>query len=479
MPFHNRAYELADLRRILASRRPELIIIYGRRGVGKSALVAEAFAATPHLFYQATTRALPHQLEDLTAALASYAPELVVSGRLTSFDAFLSAVGQIARLRSTEPVVLVLDELPYLAQVDPSIPTELQRWWDGVRQAGLPNLKVFLLGSLVSWMEEHTLSERGPLHNRRTGQLHLESMGYEEAALFYPGYTATDRISAYAIWGGLPSYLTEIDPDLDVWTNVLERVLNPVSRLADEPMWLRFSDLRAEASYSSALRAIAGGFHRPSEIAKAIGKTRADEVMYTLDQLCQLRLVRRVVPIHELNARHTRHSLYQVEDHYVAFWYRFVDRLRHMLATRRFADALSQIRQGFDKYVSERAFEDVCRQYVASGRVLTEQGEMLDHDAVGSWWTGDAERMDELDVVAARDGHAVLVGECKWSSGPCDARDLHGLDAALRKAASDIDPVARPYRALFSRAGFDPELLALASDPAERVLLVSPEGLYS
>lgn len=478
MPFFNRERELAIIAEFIASRRPELIIVYGRRGVGKSALLAEALSQRPHLYYQATTRTLPQQLEDLTAALRAFAPDAVMPGVLPSLEAMLDALAQIARSKSGEPVIVVIDELPYLAQADPATATVLQRWWDDLRRRGVTNVKLFLLGSLVSWMEEQTLSERGPLHNRRTGQIKLEPLGYRDAALFYPRYSAHDRIAAYAIWGGMPSYLEEVDPESDLWNNIRDGILRPSARLAEEPTWLRFSDLRNDALYSSILRAIALGEHRPGKIARAVGKGRADDVAFQLERLCDLRLVQRVVPLHEADQVRSRQALYVLADHYVAFWYRFVDRLRHLLGMRRYDEALSRIQEEFDHYVSERAFEDVCRQFLWQARAAERLPAHLRFDAVGSWWVAKEDVQDEVDIVAMEGGRAVLVGECKWSRQPMDRRDLDGLGAAMRKATADLRPIDRPWKALFSRSGFNAELRALAKDPEERLLLFTPDDLY-
>lgn len=97
-------------------------------------------------------------------------------------------------------------------------------------------------------MEENTLSEHGALHNRRTGQILLEPLEYAGAAEFYPRYIPEGRVAAYAIWGGMPSYLAEIDPDAPLWENVRESILRPGARLADDAQWLRFTDLRSDAS---------------------------------------------------------------------------------------------------------------------------------------------------------------------------------------------------------------------------------------
>lgn len=478
MRFVNRQLELAELAHFLESGRPELVILYGRRGIGKSSLVAEALAGRAHFYYQATTRALPQQLEDLTAALRTFAPEAVLPGTVSSPEALLDALVQIAVARTGTPVIAVIDELPYMAEVDPALPTVLQRWWDGVRARGILNLKVFLLGSMVTWMEEQTLSERGPLYNRRTGQLRVDPLGYREAALFYPDYGPEDRIAGFAIWGGMPSYLESIAPERSLWENVRETVLRPGARLADEPSWLRFSDLRNDALYGSVLRAIAQGAHRPGKIARAVGRSRADDVAFPLSRLCDLRLVERVVPVHERHWASSRQALYLLADHYLAFWYRFVDRLRHLLALRRNDEALDRIKEDFDQYVSRWAFEDVCRQFLWQAAATGRLPKDLRFDETGSWWTAKEEVQDEIDVVAMQGGRAVLVGECKWSLQPVGARDLEGLTAALRRAHDDLEPLDRPWRALFSRSGFEPELGQRAEDPAERLLLLRPDDLY-
>jgi AAA+ ATPase superfamily predicted ATPase len=478
MPFHNRELELSSIDQILASRRSELIIVYGRRGAGKSALLAEALRNRPHLYYQATIRAVSQQLEDLTAALRTYAPGLIVAGALPSFEEFLEALAGIAIARPDQPSIIVVDELPYLAQADPAIPTVIQLWWDGIRRRDVRNLKVFLLGSQVSWMEENTLTGRAPLHNRRTGQLKIDPLGYAEAALFYPAYSADERLAAYAIWGGLPSYVEEIDPERTLWENVREGVLRPSARLADEPTWLRFTDLRDDALYSSILRAIAEGNHRPSMIARAVGRERAEDVIYALDRLADLRLVQRVVPIHQIHQARSRQALYLLSDQYVAFWYRFVDRLRHLTGLNRLDEAIESIRSTFDHYVSETAFEAICRQYVWRARAHGFFPSELALDTVGSWWAASQEVQDQIDVVATDRGRTVLVGECKWSRQPIDSRDLDGLLAALRKAGSDLNPIDRPWRALFSRSGFTDDLRDMAAEPGSRLLLVTPEDLY-
>jgi AAA+ ATPase superfamily predicted ATPase len=209
-----------------------------------------------------------------------------------------------------------------------------------------------------------------------------------------------------------------------------------------------------------------------------VGKNRADDVAFPLSRLVDLRLVERVVPVHQRRLASSRQALYLLADHYVAFWYRFVDRLRHLLALRRYDEALERIKEGFDQYVSRWALEDLCRQFLWQAAAADRLPRELQFDETGSWWIARDEVQDEIDVVAMQGGRAVLAGECKWSVRPVGGRELEGLTAALRKAHEDLQPIDRPWRALFSRSGFEPDLARRAEDPAERLLLVGPRDLY-
>jgi uncharacterized protein len=479
-PFYNRAGELTDIRRAVESPRAEMVIVYGRRGVGKSRLLATALNSYHPFFYEATLRVVADQLEDLGAGLRAYAPETVI-GRPQSVDEVLEALAHYASVTPERPAVWIFDELPWLDQAVPGIATTIKQWWDRRIRGRLHNVKLFLAGSLVSWMRAQTLDEAGPLHNRRTRQLLLRPLDYVDASHFYPGYPATAKVETYAVFGGMPNYLASLQPDMDLWQNVAQLMLDPTARLAEEPEWYRYGDLRGDAIYASILRAIASGQRRPSDIARAVGRTSASDVAFQIDRLREFGLVEREVPIHEAQAERSARALYRLADHYVAFWYRYVDRLRHFITLRRPDLALQEIRATFEHYVSAPAFEDVCRQYVrraaAAGALPTD----LLGAAVGSWWTGRGmpAESDQLDVVSMRDGRTLCVGESKWSESPVGRRALDGLHLALRRAHDDLRPIDRPWRALFSKSGFTPELLELARDPAERLLLVTPEDQYS
>jgi AAA+ ATPase superfamily predicted ATPase len=335
-PFHNRDRERRSLHEALRSSRSELIILYGRRGVGKSALLRDVLHAEgiPFLYYRAVRRTLPLQLTALTDAFRSAFPEVFLPQPFASTTVFLEALIHAAEARlqrgDTVPVCAVIDELPYLADVDPGLLTVLQHFWDDNKRR--PNLKVFLAGSYLSFMERQVLDESAPLYNRRTGAMKLEPMDYAEAALFFPEYSPEEKMAAYAMLGGMPSYLEQFDPTKGLRENALATILRPNTYLSQEPDWLLLEDLRRDVIHGSILRAVARGERKPSDIARAIGKDSAQDIAQQLVTLQELGLILREVPVTERRQARSRNSLYWMADNYLDFWHRFVDGARSLVA---------------------------------------------------------------------------------------------------------------------------------------------------
>ncbi len=475
--FFNRTSELNTIRNALRSDRAELVVMYGRRGVGKSELLVRAIP--PHSFYyQATAQLMQQQLGDLTQELNRVADGQAIIGRLESFPAVLAAVTDLAQRRKDEPFVFVIDEFPYLAQADPGVETTIQKWWDTSR-ASTPNLKVFLAGSHVSWMHEHTLDEHGPLQNRRTRQIDVAPLDYLHAADFYPHFSAVDKVRAFAIWGGLPRHLRDLDSSLDLWESIRQTLLDPDSRLFVEPDWLRFTDLRADRVYTSLVRVIAMGQHTPGDIAKAVGRNSATDISAQLGRLVEIGIVARVnATTSRVDARSPAH--YYISDPFLAFWYRFIDSYRNMIRRGQADAVLARIRLELDLFVSQYVFEGVCREWLwlqlGQGNLSIDQ----DIAEIGLWWGGAKGNQDEIDVVALSiQRETVIVGECKWTNAPMDMRDLSGLRLGLATAQKDLNPVLNPWRICFARGGFHPDLVAEAAHVDNRIVLVDPDQLYT
>jgi hypothetical protein len=194
-----------------------------------------------------------------------------------------------------------------------------------------------------------------------------------------------------------------------------------------------------------------------------------------LAALLDLDLLRREVPITERRQPRPRTSLYFLADHYLTFWYRYVDPARSLIARGLEARVLARVQATLHEHVSRPAFEDVCRQYLWRAFAAGGLPPDLSFDAVGTWWNGD----HEINVVAMEGGVTTLVGSCKWTNAPVGLGELNALQRSLAAGASHLQPAASCWYALFTREGFHEELVSLARLPGQRLLLVTPTDLFA
>ncbi|MGH2491709.1 MAG: ATP-binding protein [Candidatus Limnocylindria bacterium] len=478
--FFNRQHELDDIKAILAEARCSLTIVYGPRGVGKSRLFEEAIGSGAYYSYTATERVMSQQLDDMRTALVTLKSSRMIAGSFSRFEQLLDTLADVADTTPKEPLPIVIDEFPYLADADPALLTALQKWWQAARKKRT-NLKLFLLGSRVSWMEKEALSPDAALKSVRTNNMAIDELNYLHAAQFYPTWSAQDKVRGWAVWGGLPAALEEIQSNKSLWDNIEYSTLQTRAKLYAEPDWMKFTELRSNAIYTSIVRAIADGAGTPANIADAVGKKAANEVTPYLDNLREARVVERR-PSMNADGDAPRTALYMVKDPFLAYWYRFVDRHRSALQRRMVLQVLQVLRDpdhGLDKLVSELAFEDISRSFLfeaaASGRLPRD----LTFDTVGAWWTGGKTlRSEELDVVAYQNRKLVAVGECKWTNDPVDEGEVHDLDRIVQAASAELKPAPNLYRMLFSRSGFSKAVRDRAADTAQRILLFEPKALY-
>ncbi|MBM3268571.1 MAG: AAA family ATPase [Candidatus Sericytochromatia bacterium] len=439
MAFVNREAELAFLRSV-RERGGGLVVVYGKRRVGKTALVRQFTTDVPHVYFLADKAPESAQLQALSEQVGLlFEDEFVrTRGFGTWTDAFRYLAGK-------GRVVLVIDEFPYLIETNAAIPSIFQKGWDEYLQGS--GVLLILLGSSIGMMETEVLGYRSPLFGRRTGQLLVTSLSFWDLREFC-ACPPEELMGRYAILGGMPAYWLRFDPHASLWANIAENVLQPEAYLYGEPEFILREELREPRNYFAILRAISLGKTRPGEIVNETGLDKNLVGKY-LSVLTDLRIVRREVPVTEWSAEKSKRGVYLIDEPFFRFWFRFVFPNRSFLEERRPEYVLDhKIKPALDLFVSQ-AFEDVCRAYVRKGWL-----EGPHFEQVGRWWTKEA----EIDVVAlAEDAGTMLVGEAKWSAKPVGIAVLEGLE---RKAARV------PWRAgrrqeryvLFSRGGFTREL---------------------
>jgi AAA+ ATPase superfamily predicted ATPase len=468
-PFLNRTHELERLQRRWDSGEAQIFTLWGRRRVGKSALLLSFAEDKRHVYFEATSGTHSDQLADFSERLAR------ATGRAQlSASGWREALDAVADWAREGPVLLVLDEFQHIAREQRDIGSTINVWW---RERG-EELPIFLVlcGSEVGFFEREVAGYSATTYGRRAGQLRLRPFIPEDVALFLPRWSPEQLIAAYAVFGSMPYYLAQIRPEQDLAENILNLILMSDGLLHEEARLLLDQELTDAAGYFSVLRAIAAGQTRVSQIATRTGvRGGAMRVSQMLDVLQRMWLVQRIVPVTVANPERSRQTRYRIADPYLRFWFRFVlpshDRLIDPAGARRHLQR--QVLPQLDDFVSAPAFEEVCQSWLRRD---------TDAAATGRWWgkvretRGKALRSidRELDAVAIDDDARVIaVGSCKWTAGPLPYAEKAKLEALALHIAPEDPPPALYF---FARRSFAPRLVEAAKRD-RRMHLVTADRL--
>lgn len=461
--FFGRDNEIARIRGEFDAARPSLLVVYGRRRVGKSTLLKEAAKDLPHVIYQATRVTAALNLDALKTEVARL---LGGDDLLNSLSDWLGVLTYIARKAETTPgLVVVLDEFPYLVDADSALPSVIQKFWDSGAPA-LGRLNLVLCGSLISQMED-ILAERNPLYGRKTLAMDVQPLPLRDAAEFFPGYSSEERVLAYGILGGIPFYLRLCDPEISLKQNIIGLLLTDSGPLVDEPTVLLQSELRETQRYASILAAIADGCTKLGEISGRIGEpgdsTKLSPYMARLERM---RLVR---PVRSLDAEpKSRDRRYFIGDPLVAFWHRFVRPNMSGIA-QGFATEVwqHQVAPRLDEFLGG-AFEEICRQHA---RRHSQECLPAPAQEIGQVWGADY----DIDVAGRLLDGSMVYGECKWRRGAIGEDVLDTLIGRAERTSYGRGTDERHFL-LYARTAFKVGVHERAAGD-ERVVLHTPDSI--
>jgi AAA+ ATPase superfamily predicted ATPase len=466
MGFLNRVEDLAALEDHWARPGASLFVLWGRRRVGKTELLAHFARSRRALYFEATDTTERNQLRALSEELASATGDaLFAQAPLPSWEAALTALAGYAR---DEPTLVVLDEFQYLAGQQRELPTLLNRWWR-TRGRSLP-LMLVIAGSAMSFFRDEVLG--GRMYGRRTGQLFLRPFDHGSAALFTPGYSAEDRVRTYAVCGGMPYYLQAFDDRAPLADHILRHVLYRDGFLHEEPELLLRQELADPRPHASVLEAVARGRTRTSEVANATGlsSSQASQVLGALERLG---LVAQRRPVTAGPA--SKKTTWTIVDGFLNFHFRFVEPYRSRLRTREEARRhLEQtVLRQLDHFVSKPGWETICIEHMKQAEDAT---------SAGAWWGRvrvAPRRSEEREVDGATvdaSGRVTALASCKWTARPMAIEEATSLDEMRHHVPGAAD-AERLY--LYSRSGFDRRLTALARREPERYRLLTPADVYA
>ncbi len=448
MPFYDRKRELAMLDEQYARPGGELFVLYGRRRVGKTVLLAHWLQTRSHraIFWTADRTSAVALLRSFSHTVQAFRMPGATIPADFDFGNWELALLEVARLAESERLVLVLDEFTYLFEAEPAITSLLQRLWD--HQLKRTRLMLVITGSHAGMIEREVLAARAPLYQRATRHLHLQPLPYGVLHEFFAGYSAEDRVTIYGCVGGVPSYLELLEPRYSLETN-LRRLLDS-SLIMDDAAALLRDQLDEPRNYVAIVSAIAAGYLRVTEIAKMAGLPDTTTAKY-LTVLQNLGLVERQVPATVSRPEHSKSGRYQIVDHYLRFYYRFIAPARTLLERGMTEQVWANLRQHLPEFIGKYVFEELCREWVLrqadAGRLP------FVPRRVGAYW---AKGEPEIDVVAINeDEHQILVGECKWLKTPIDKSLIERFAAQTAKLISQVMPGSWQISyVLFSRGGF-------------------------
>jgi AAA+ ATPase superfamily predicted ATPase len=270
---------------------------------------------------------------------------------------------------------------------------------------------------------------------------------------FFPGYSPEERITAYAILGGVPAYLIQFSDKLSIRQNIEKQILKPTAFLHDEVRFILMEELRDPKYYLSILQSIAFGNTRMNDIVQRTGIERGPVSKY-LSVLQDLRLIEREIPVTEKHPEKSRKGIYRLSDNFFRFWFRFVLPYKSRLVEggeRKVVE--KEILPYLDNFIGQvfdKISLEIFRYHVDEKKIK------LIYDRVGRWWNGN----EEIDLVAMAGEEPVFAAECKWSKKPVGIDILKEL---RRKAflISSEGPRDSLRLGLFSRSGFTKEIEAL------------------
>lgn len=459
--FIGRERELAFLNQLYQSDKFEFAVVYGRRRVGKSALLNQFIQDKKSIYFMGVESNAAQNLENFSKSIMEFGTGILAEMAFVSFQAAFAYVFQLAE---KERLILAIDEYPYVARSSKSLASTLQLLIDQYKDSS--KLMLILCGSSMSYMEDHVLAYKAPFYGRRTAQMKILPFDFEDVCRYYKNFSDEDKALAYGIVGGTPQYLLQMDDRRSIEENIKNTFLNPISFLFEEPENLLKQEVREPALYNAIITAIAAGASRMAEISTKVGEDTSVCVTY-LKNLTALGLVRKETPYGE---KTSRKSIYFIDDNMFRFWYRFVSENNSVIA-RGAADLVyKRIEPQLSDYMG-KVFEEICKQYLWKRLLL---GDLpIEFTSLGRWWGNDpAEKSQaEIDIMGQQDKNTALFGECKWTNEKVDV----GVLKTLVKR-SEIFSYKNCYYYLFAKSGFTKGCIEEA-DRIGNVELVSYEKM--
>ena len=450
--FVDREQEMATLQSEYDRDGSALVVLYGRRRVGKTTLISEFIKNKKALFFLASEESESQNRLAFQEKAADFLnSDLLKNVEVKSWDVLFRAI--IDTHFDSKPVI-VLDEFQYLGKSNPAFPSVFQRIWEEILKDR--QVMVILCGSLISMMQSQTLAYDSPLYGRRTAQIRLMQIPFAYYHQFFPDKSRKELIEMYAVTGGVPKYIELFSQSKDIYSAIEKCVLNRSGYLYDEPHFLLQQEVSEVGSYFSIIKAIAAGNTKLSAIAGVL-EVKSTSLTKYLKTLIDLDILEREVPVTEDSPEKSKKGLYTIKDNYLRFWFAFVYPNMSFIESGHGRIVMDRIRKSLVRNHIAFVYEDICRERM--WEINAEGVWPFYFSKLGRYW----DSKEEIDIAAIDpDGKNLILGECKYWQEPVGVSVLRELEAKAKTVSWEKEK-RKTWFVLFSVNGFTEELRAEAA----------------
>lgn len=460
--FIGREKELDFLENKYAEKDGQLVVLYGRRRVGKTETLREFCKGKKHIFYSCTQSTDKVQLQKFSKRLLQ--EDIPAKKYITEFEDWEKAFLALLDLPYEDgKKLIVIDEFPYMCKGNKSIPSILQNVWDSAIKNS--NVMIILCGSAMSFIEKELLSEKNPLYGRATGIYKMNEMGFYDAIKFFPDYSDKEKLLAFSILGGIPHYLRQFNPEITLEENIKKNILTKGCVLYSEVDFLLHQELRETPIYNSIIEAVALGNTKLNDISQKSLVEDTSKTSVYLKNLIELGIIEREFSIDTKikEKANSNRGTYKLTDNFFKFWYAFGFTNFSQLEDGDVDGVYNYVIKPTLQEFASFSFEDVCKEFV---RELQKENALPFRYTKMGRWLGKTTLRDvnskkglriaetEIDLLGIGDNQ-YLVGECKFKNSPFSYSEYLDTKSKL----TPLKEKAEFYYALFSQSGFDEKLV--------------------
>lgn len=457
--FYGREAERKKLHTMFHSDGQMISLIYGRRRIGKSELIKQVLKETDitGIYYECKQTTEKNNVDSLAELIGE-----AFQFPMPAFKDMEQLLQFLFKRSKQEPLILVLDEYPYLRENAKGLDSILQSVIDSNKDTS--HMKLIICGSYVDTMKA-LLARQNPMYGRIDLTISLKPMDYYDSALFYPSFSDEDKVRLFSVFGGIPYYNRLIDSKKSIRENVIDLIASPGARLENEISMYLNSEISKITNANEVFEALAKGFSRYKDLLDQSNVSSGPALVDILDKLIRMDVVAKEAPINNENNR--KKSGYFISDNLSLFYYKYIFRnisRMNIMDPDVFYD--NYIADDFETKYVPKIFETICKQYLIrrNRKGLMEEP----FEKIGKYYYDDPveKKNGKFDIVT-QDDRGYIFYEAKFRKDPVTESMVQNEIRQVTQTGLNC------YKyGFFSRSGF-------LCDQEENQILIELKELYT